>query len=189
VGIQGKERRSRKARMLLSPALAQTTGVWADLGCGDGVFTRLLAELLPVGSLVYAVDRDAAALRRLQQALAVSDTGVTVHLRQADFTHPLDLSPLDGMLLANSLHFVRHKESTMRSLVPLLKPAGRLVVIEYNTRRGNGAVPFPLPEEEFLALAATVGLVQAEIRTRAPSTFLGEMYTGVAVRPLCVGNP
>ncbi|MBX3000695.1 MAG: hypothetical protein KF893_19395 [Caldilineaceae bacterium] len=38
------------------------------------------------------------------------------------------------------------------------------------------------PHEEFLALAATVGLAQAEILVRAPSTFLGEMYTGVAVR-------
>jgi SAM-dependent methyltransferase len=96
--------------------------------------------LLPVGSQVYAVDRDAAALRRLQQALAGSTSGVTVHLRQADFTHPLDLPPLDGLLLANSLHFVRHKESTVRTLVSLLKPAGRLVVVEYNTWRGHGAV-------------------------------------------------
>jgi hypothetical protein len=129
---------------------------------------------------------NAAALRRLQQALAGSTTGVTVHLRQADFTHPLDPPPLDGMLLANLRHFVRHKETTMRSLVSRLKPAGRLVVVEYNVRRGNGTVPFPLPAEEFLALVATVGLVQAEIRARTPSTFLGEMYNGVAARaPLC----
>jgi hypothetical protein len=37
VSLQDEERRSRKARMLLSPALGQTTGVWAELGCGDGV--------------------------------------------------------------------------------------------------------------------------------------------------------
>jgi hypothetical protein len=73
-------------------------------------------------------------------------------------------------------------QTTLRSLVSRLKPAGRLVVVEYNTRRGNGAVPFPLPEEEFLALAATVGLAQAEIRARVPSTFLGEMYTRVALQ-------
>jgi trans-aconitate methyltransferase len=181
VSIQGEDKRTRKARMLLYPALAQRVGVWAELGCGDGVFTRLLAEWLPAGSLVYAVDRDAAALRRLQQALAGSTSGVTVHLRQADFTHPLDLPPLDGMLLANSLHFVQDKEAVIRSLVPLLKPEGRVVVVEYNARRGNGAVPFPLPEEEFLPLAARVGLVQAEILVRTPSTFLGEMYTGVAI--------
>jgi SAM-dependent methyltransferase len=75
------------------------------------------------------------APRLLQLSPARSNTGVIIHLRQADFTHPLDLPPLDGMLLANSLHFVRHKEAVIRSLVPLLKPEGRLVVVEYNARR------------------------------------------------------
>jgi trans-aconitate methyltransferase len=183
MSIQDEDRRTRKARTLLCPALGQTVGVWADLGCGDGVFTRLLAAWLPAGSLVYGVDRDAAVLRRLEQAPAGSTTGVTVQVLQADFTHRLDLPPLDGILLANSLHFVQNQAAVVGSLLSLLKPGGRLVVVEYNTRRSNGAVPFPVHEEEFLALATGAGLVNAEIRARAPSTFLGEMYTGVAVRP------
>ena len=31
--------------------------VWADLGCGDGLFTRALATLLPEGSIIHAVDK------------------------------------------------------------------------------------------------------------------------------------
>lgn len=89
--------------------------------------------------------------------------------------------------MANSLHFVRDKEAVLRRICDLLRSGRCLVIIEYNTRHGNGAVPYPLDDAAFLSLAGRVGLVQSEIRARAPSTFLGEMYTGVAVRPLTLG--
>ena len=84
--------------------------------------------------------------------------------------------------MANSLHFVRHKEPVLRQLVTLLKPGGRLVLVEYNAGRGNCAVPYPLAEREFLQLVTKVELGDARIVARAPSTFLGEMYTGVATK-------
>ncbi|MBI1299748.1 methyltransferase domain-containing protein [bacterium] len=177
------DRRARKARTLLTPSVPIRAGTWADLGCGDGVFTLLLAELLPPGSDIYAVDRDAAALNVLLRKLEQVHTTVNVHSLQADFTHPLDLPPLDSILMANSLHFVRDKEPVLHRLCGLLRSGGRLVIIEYNTRRGNGAVPYPLNDAAFLSLADRVGLVQPEIQARAPSSFLGEMYTGVAFRP------
>ncbi len=64
----------------------------------------------------------------------------------------------------------------------MLKRGGRFVVVEYNTGRGNYAVPFPLDEHAFLTLAQEAGLVQAQIMSRIPSTFLGEMYAGIAYR-------
>jgi ubiquinone/menaquinone biosynthesis C-methylase UbiE len=100
----------------------------------------------------------------------------------ADFTEPLSLPLLDGLLLANSLHFVIEKQAVLGALVKLLKPGGRLVVVEYNTNQGNYAVPYPLDEHGFLRLAGAVGLEGAEIVARAPSTFLGEMYTGCVKR-------
>lgn len=57
------------------------------------------------------------------------------------------------------------------------------MIIEYNARRGNGVVPDPLDNGAFLSVADSVGLVQSEIQARAPSSFLGEMYTGIAIRP------
>jgi SAM-dependent methyltransferase len=96
----------------------------------------------------------------------------------------LGLGETERVLLANSLHFVHDKEPVLCRLCDLLRPGGRLVVVEYNTRHGNGAVPYPLDDAAFLSLAARVGLKQPEIRVRAPSTFLGELYTGVAVRPI-----
>jgi len=183
-GFSGqREGWTAKARLLLAPALAEDeSGVWADVGCGDGIFTFLLCEMLTPGSTVYAVDRDRLALERVAQrkgTLALASELTTLH---ADFTRPLRLPPLDGILLANSLHFVADKPPVLKGLASLLKPGGKLVLVEYNTRQGNSAVPFSLHESDFGALAEAAGLEDAQIVTRAPSTFLGEMFTGVAVK-------
>jgi ubiquinone/menaquinone biosynthesis C-methylase UbiE len=177
--LEREARRINKARLLLQPALTGASGVWADLGCGDGVFTYLLTRLLPSDSLIYAVDRKPQALSALTHHLAESNSTASVQPIRADFTQPLSLPPLDGLLLANALHFVRAPGATLGQLTALLKPGGRLVVVEYNTRRGNEAVPYPLDEHDFLALAAAAGLQEVQIVTRTPSTFLGEIYTGL----------
>lgn len=180
-----RESWTAKARLLLAPALSKNDGgVWADVGCGDGIFTFLLCEMLTPGSTVYAVDRDRPALERVAQrkgTLSLACELATIH---ADFTRlrPLHLPPLDGILLANSLHFVADKPPVLTTLASLLRPGGKLVLVEYNTRRGNSAVPFPLHESDFATLAEAAGLEQAQIVARAPSTFLGEMFTGVAVK-------
>ena len=177
-------RRLKKARLLLRPAVEEEAGgVWADLGCGDGVFTYLLATFLQAGSCLYAIDKEPYPLKGLARNLSSLNLEVSVEPRLADFTQPLNLPPLDGLVMANSLHFVRQKAPVLRRLVGLLKPGGRLILVEYNTNRRNAAVPYPLDEAEFLELAAKVGLQGAKIVTRAPSTFLGEMYTGVALLP------
>jgi trans-aconitate methyltransferase len=181
--IDRDSRRMGKARILVTPAAAGCGGVWADLGCGDGVFTRLLCELLQPGSHVYAVDKDPHVLRRLSRALEGWRQDVSVHPVHADFTQPLSLPPLDGLIMANSLHFVLDKKPLVARLVDMLVPGGRFIVVEYNARRGNYAVPYPLPDEGFLELAQQTGLSDPRIVARAPSSFLGEMYTGLAFRP------
>jgi predicted methyltransferase len=46
-------------RLLASPELdAREPQTWADLGCGDGVFTRALASLLAPGGYLLVVEYD-----------------------------------------------------------------------------------------------------------------------------------
>ena len=179
------DRRNRKARLLLRPAIrAEMAGVWADIGCGDGIFTRLLLEWL--GSMIVAVDQDRGALQRLVRQLPRNARDRVQTLR-ADFTQPLTLlqpMQLDGLLLANSLHFVHNKLPALTHLVQLLKPGGTAVIIEYNASRGNWAVPHPFSDERCLALMTAAGLHEAHVVTREPSSFLGEIYTAVAAKDM-----
>jgi ubiquinone/menaquinone biosynthesis C-methylase UbiE len=179
--IEREQRRISKAQILLRPGIEGAGGTWADLGCGDGVFTCLLSQFLQPGSQIYAVDKNQHTLDALRHNLAELQLATVIHPVLADFTQPLALPPLDGLVMANALHFIRAKETVLRQLFELFKPGGRLIVIEYNTSLGNYAVPHPLDESGFLDLANQVGLREAQIIARAPSSFLGEMYAGSGI--------
>ena len=156
--------------------------VWADLGAGTGNFTRALAELLGPNGTVYAVDRDARALDA-QRNSGVSHAAANVVLRQGDATRPLDLPPLDGLLLANLLHFIRDQEGLLGRLCAHLKPGGRLVIVEYDQSLPIPWVPFPVPFARFAELARAAGFTgtQQVGYRRSPSSGRG-MYAAVAMR-------
>jgi ubiquinone/menaquinone biosynthesis C-methylase UbiE len=175
-------RRIGKACKLLGSGLQDAGGTWADLGCGDGIFTAALCTLLRTASEIYAVDKNRLALEALVRNFAESYPEASPHPILADFRHRLSLPALDGLLMANSLHFVKRKRPVLERLAKLLKPGGRLIVVEYNTSRGNPAVPHPLAGAGFLALAEEVGLREARILAKIPSSFLGEMYAGMGRR-------
>src|SRR5436309_1886608 len=128
---------------LLQPGIPTPGGTWADFGAGGGAFTLALAELLGPGAVIYAVDRDGRALRQQAPAMRAQFPETTVHYLAADYTRLLALPPLDGIVMANALHFQRDKDAVLRLLYGYLKPGGRLLIVEYNTDRGNHWVPHP----------------------------------------------
>ena len=153
---------------------------WADLGSGSGAFRLALADLLGAGSHIYSVDRDARALREQQAALQARFPAVTLEQRVADFTRPLDLPPLDGVVMANSLHFQRRKEPVLALVRGMLKPGGRLVLVEYNADKGNLWVPHPLSYPTWEKLALANGFVGTRLLATVPSRFLREIYSALS---------
>jgi ubiquinone/menaquinone biosynthesis C-methylase UbiE len=155
-------------------------GTWADLGAGTGAFTLALAELVGPAGEVIAVDRDRRALRELERS--VRRGGASVRTMSADFTKPIELSPLDGIVMANSLHFVRDKDKVpVLALVrAMLKQAGRLVLVEYDADRGNTWVPHPMSFETWRALADANGFKDTRRLTSVPSRFMGSIFSAVS---------
>jgi ubiquinone/menaquinone biosynthesis C-methylase UbiE len=87
--------------------------VWADIGAGEGAFTLALADLLGPGASVIAVDRDGRALAANAARVGASFPGTMLSRLTADFRQPLALPALDGLVAANSLHFVpRHDQAS-----------------------------------------------------------------------------
>jgi len=82
---------------------------WADLGCGEGAFTLALADLLGPAGQIHSVDCDECALLAQARVLRDRFPGVAVIPLVADFNRPLELPPLDGIVMANSLHFERDR--------------------------------------------------------------------------------
>jgi SAM-dependent methyltransferase len=167
---------------LLRGGIAASGGVWADLGSGSGAFTLALADLLLPTGEIYSVDKDAGALRDQERALRARFPETKAHYLTADFTRRLDLPPLDGVVMANSLHFQRQKNPVLHLVRGYLKPGGRLILVEYNVDRGNLWVPYPLSYGTWEALARENGFTSTTLLTTQPSRWLGEMFSALSLR-------
>src|SRR4051812_5707778 len=115
-------------------AAIEPGGTWADIGAGHGAFTLALADCLGPGGSIYAVDLDAGALRDNARAVRDRFPGVSLTTLTADLREPLALPVLDGLVAANSLHFVGRDRQveTVRRLAAHLRPSAPFVVVEYD---------------------------------------------------------
>ena len=169
---------------LLRPAVTPG-GSWADIGAGEGAFTLALADLLGPGGRIVAVDRDAGALRTNAERVHARFPEVEITTLPADLTDAgLALPELDGILAANSLHYVKRERQVevVRALAAHLRPGGRFAVVEYDADRGNPYVPHPFSAASWERLAAAAGLVGTERIGRVPSRFLGAIYSAASRR-------
>lgn len=167
---------------LLRTGIPSRGGVWADFGSGSGAFTLALADLLGPGAEIYSVDKDQGALRAQERALQGRFPQTTVHYLAADFTRPLTLPWLDGIVLANALHFHKYggQGQVIRQLKSYLRPSGRLILVEYNVDRGNLWVPQPLSYHSWEKLARESGFKETHLLATVPSRFLQEIYAAVS---------
>ncbi|WP_420594611.1 class I SAM-dependent methyltransferase [Deinococcus sp.] len=157
---------ARDAQRLIAGAV-QPGEHWADLGAGSGTFSAALSALLGPSGSVTAIDRDARALRQIAGVAG----GAPVQTLQADLTR-LPLLPLqDGLLLANSLHFVRDQRGTLKRLQTLLRAPGKLLIVEYNLTRGSVWVPHPLPFAKLERLAAELNWPAPRKLAEQPSRY------------------
>jgi len=167
---------------LIRDAIPGRGGIWADLGAGQGTFTRALFDLLGP-SRIYALDTDARALDKLMRWGKKAPAEVIPVV--ADFSRPFGLpglrgAKLDGLLLANSLHFVRDPGPVLSRLAAWLRPGGRVVLVEYDRRGPNRWVPHPIQAARWPALAASAGLSNPVLIGSRPSAFGGDLYVAAA---------
>ena len=99
----------------------------------------------------------------------------------ADYTRPLDLPILDGIVMANSLHFQRDKAPVLALVRSCLRPEGHLVLVEYNQDRGNTWVPYPLSFKTWQKLARESGFGRTRLLATRPSRFMGEIYAALSI--------
>lgn len=169
---------------LLRPAQLTPGSIWADFGAGAGAFTLALRELLGPASDIYAVDKDRARLTELQQAWRArfGNDFSRLHPIPADFSRSVNIPAIDGVLMANSLHFFQDKQRILHHIRSCLKPGGALLLVEYNVDSGNHWVPYPLRFETWRALAPQAGFSEPRLLAVAPSSFLHGFYAALSYR-------
>ena len=106
-----------------------------------------------------------------------------------DFSERLELPRLDGVVVANALHYIPYPKqaSVMRGVASLVTNGGPIVVVEYDRRAANRWVPYPISPSALGKLAGDAGLLAPELLASRPSRFSGTIYSAV-VRWKQLGN-
>ncbi len=139
---------------------------WIDLGCGSGLFSYALAELLPRESEILMIDKvNQAPIKSLL-------SGVHFKFLQMDFSEQqLPDDNYDGILMANSLHYVKDKNLFIQQLKNRLSKTGRMIVIEYDTNQSNPWIPYPITLRQLEQLLIKAGFKSVRKIGERPSRY------------------
>ena len=160
-----------------NPALRSAhTTTWADLGCGDGFFTKALSSLLFEGSTIYAVDNNASALKRV-----AVPSSIILKKKHLDFSKDeLLFGKIDGIIMANSIHYVKQQETFLKKIKQHILDDGILLIVEYDTDKGNPWVPYPVSYKSLEKLCHAAGFSSVEKINQMPSAFgRSNMYSAI----------
>jgi malonyl-CoA O-methyltransferase len=97
-------------------------GLWADLGCGTGLFARMLPESV-ADQPVVGLDIAHAALKRIR----IADAPLTLPVVGDIEALPLRERKFSRVILASTLQWLPHPERILESIRGLLVPGGQLL--------------------------------------------------------------
>lgn len=115
-------------------SLGLTAGLdFADIGCGIGYFTLPAATIIQPTNVIYAIDPSAQMITEAKKR--AEDAGIQ-HIKFI-CSEPLDFkipkASVDFALLANVFHEISEKEPFLRQISDILRPGGKLALIEWNS--------------------------------------------------------
>jgi ubiquinone/menaquinone biosynthesis C-methylase UbiE len=145
----------------------ETKSVWADLGCGSGLFTNALASLLADESTIYAVDKNLSSFHKNSSLKSILIKPVELNFERT----PLPFNNLDGILMANSLHYVKNKKDFFEKIKTCLNANGCFLIVEYDMEIANHWVPYPISFLSLKKLFHDVGFSFVEKINERPSVF------------------
>ncbi len=116
--------------------------VIADLGCGEGYYCNFFKDY---ASKLYCVDIDETAIEEVRRRF--SNYG-NITILNEDITHTsIPSGSVDLAFMSNVFHDIEDKGTAVREVSRILKPGGRLLIIEFKKDVIFGP-PFKLGPEE-----------------------------------------
>jgi trans-aconitate methyltransferase len=174
--------RLRDAIEMLADSGVESLGptTWADLGCGDGTFTLALAHALASGSIIHAMDLDGSALRNIPATYK----GVRITTHRGDFMRqPWPFADLDGIFMANSLHYVENQPAFIRACESHMERPWRFLIVEYDTNEATRWIPYPVGQTRAKTLFEREDYSSFRALSSRPSRYRRAPLYAIAIGP------
>src|ERR671936_105742 len=165
---------SEERRAHIDPARAlgefgvHQTATLADLGCGPGFFTIPAAKIVGPRGHVHAADVQTEMLERVREAAAANRlSNIETHLVREEprgerwsYDFGVPAASCDLALVAFVLHEAEDPASFLRAATALLKPSGRIAVLQWEKRDtyAGPAVQVRMTPDDTLEAAREAGL-------------------------------
>lgn len=144
--------------------------VVADLGCGTGNASELLA---PIVTRIIAVDREPAMLDAARKRLKGCDN---IEFREGDLCDlPIGDAELDAAMVLLVMHHVEEPGVVVKEVARVLKPGGVLLIVDMvehdreSYRATMGHVHLGFSEAQVQSWAKAAGLKQCRYRRLQPA--------------------
>lgn len=103
----------------------------ADIGCGIGFFSLSAAQIVGPSGRVYAFDISEAMLEELTSRAKKEGILNLEALLSTQYEFPVEDEAVDFCIVANVLHEVDDRERLLGAIGRMLRPGGKLAVIEW----------------------------------------------------------
>ena len=145
----------------------------ADIGCGPGFFTLPAAEIVGPDGQIFAADIQGEMLTTVRERVAEAGLSNVRIVKTSDTEVPLPAASCDIVLLAFVLHEIGARASFLHKTARILKPTGRVIVMEWRTSEEGGSDSSePITLEDVAADAAAAGLRQEESRDLGENDYI-----------------
>jgi ubiquinone/menaquinone biosynthesis C-methylase UbiE len=134
-----------------------------DFGCGPGFFTMEMAKMVGKSGRVIACDLQDGMLQKLRDKITGSELKgiITLHKCPVDRIGVTD--PVDFVLIFYMLHEVPDQEKYLKEIAALLKPNGKILLVE---------PPFQVSKSEFEATLNKAKAAHLAV-VESPKVFMG----------------
>jgi ubiquinone/menaquinone biosynthesis C-methylase UbiE len=148
-------------------ALLELTGAETvvDFGAGTGMYSLPIADALPSGELL-AVEEQQPLADRLREKLTQRVGGGHVRVVQTQGGRaPLPDGAADALFMINVLHHIHDQPEALAEVVRLVRPGGRVAVLEFAQMERPVGPPndHVLSEAEARAVVARLGLLELSV--------------------------
>ena len=146
----------------------------ADIGAGPGFFTLPAAEIVGPEGLVLAAEIQGEMLSAVRSRAAEHGYKNVRVVKTSEDSVPLPAGSCDMILLAFTLHEIQSHATFLHRLARLLKPEGRLAVIEWEKQPTTDGPPVEdrIGPDQLLADAEAAGLHLDERRNLNDEQYL-----------------